>query len=39
VLLAGDLAGVFGVFGGDLAGEQRSGVRHIDGLALQAGNA
>jgi hypothetical protein len=36
VLLAGDLAGVFG---GDLAGEQRSGVRHIDGLALQAGNA
>jgi hypothetical protein len=31
VLIAGDLAGVF-------AGEQRSSVRHIDGLALQAGN-
>jgi len=31
VLVAGDLAGVFG---SDFAGEQRSGVRHIDGLAL-----
>jgi hypothetical protein len=35
VLIAGDLVGdLVGVF----AGEQRSGVRHIDGLALQAGN-
>jgi hypothetical protein len=36
VLTGGDLADVFG---SDLAGRQRSGVRHIDGLALQARNA
>jgi hypothetical protein len=36
VLIGGDLVGVFAsVF----AGEQWSGVRHVDGLALQAGNA
>jgi len=36
VLTGGDLAGDFG---SDFAGEQRSGVRHIDGLALPARNA
>jgi hypothetical protein len=46
VLIDGDLVGVFGsgvfdsgVFGSGVFGsEQRSGVRHVDGLALQAGN-
>jgi len=36
VLTGGDLAGVFG---SDFADEQRSGIRHIDGLALPARNA
>jgi hypothetical protein len=36
VLIGGDLAGVFG---NDFPGEQQSGVRRVDGLALQAGNA
>jgi hypothetical protein len=36
VLIGGDLAGVFD---GAFVGGQQSGVRYIDGLALQAGNA
>jgi hypothetical protein len=36
VLIYGNLVGVFG--GGVFGSEQRSGVRHVDGLALQAGN-
>jgi hypothetical protein len=41
VLIYGNLVGVFGggVFGSGVFGsEQQSGVRHVDGLALQAGN-
>jgi hypothetical protein len=39
VLIDGDLVGIFGgVFGGVFGSEQQSGVRHVDGLALQAGN-
>jgi hypothetical protein len=40
VLIGSDLAGVVGSgFGSGFAGEQRSGVRHVDGLALPARNA
>jgi hypothetical protein len=45
VLIVGVFGGVFvgvfgsGVFGGGVFGsKQRSGVRRVDGLALQAGN-
>jgi hypothetical protein len=40
VLIVGVFGGVFvGVFGsGVFGGKQRSGVRRVDGLALQAGN-
>jgi hypothetical protein len=40
VLIDGDAGGVFGSdFGSGFAGEQRSGVRHVDGLALPTRNA